>query len=43
MEQQTIRIEAWMTREKPDLGPWARYILEQMQKEAQEGRKDGEQ
>ena len=37
-----IRIDAWMTKEKPDLMPWARYILEQIQKEAAERRKDGE-
>lgn len=36
-----IRIEAWMTRDKPDLGPWARYILEQLQKEEKEKKEVG--
>ena len=42
MKNETIRIEAWMTRDKPDLMPWARYILEQIKKEEteKEGRRD---
>ena len=36
-----IRIEAWMTRDKPDLGPWARHILEQLQKEEKEKKEVG--
>lgn len=35
-----LRIEAVMLKQKPDLMPWARYILEDMQRE--EAEKDKE-
>ena len=31
--QPDLRIEAVMLKKKPDLMPWARYILAEMQKE----------
>ena len=42
MSQAISWIEVETVQVQPDLGPWARYILEQIQKDAAEQGKDSE-